>query len=149
MRIRAVFGTFIISWTVLGEYVYCFVKKECVEMQLKKDSSTRKVTALTDEQIQRIAGGTYEETLELANWCNAHGANIQIVGIDDPAYQIMERDTALYVMNYSDLYIDGFFFDTFAPDRYEPNRAIVGNTASPMRPRNHQELMDFLNTYYK
>ena len=118
-------------------------------MQLKKDSNTRKVTALTDEQIQRIAGGTYEETLELTNWCNAHGANIQIVGIDDPAYQIMERDTSLYIMNYSDLYIDGYNFDTLYLDRSEPNRAVVGNAASPVRPRNHRELMEFLNTYYK
>ena len=118
-------------------------------MALRKCKKSHYLCQVTLDTIGRIAGGTYEETLELTNWCNAHGANIQIVGIDDPAYQIMERDTALYVMNYSDLYIDGFFFDTFAPDRYEPNRAIVGNAASPMRPRNHKELMDFLNTYYK
>ena len=101
------------------------------------------IKKMKDEELNAIAGGTYEETAELVEWCNAHGSSIELVAPGDPSYRMMGLDAGADLIKYINSH--GGNARSFRLSPSNTNTYVLSINGEETT-YSHSELMDYLKT---
>lgn len=94
---------------------------------------------IDDKNLERITGGTWNEAVEIINWCNRHGADLPVPEWNDPnAAEVMEE---AYFYLFDKCAENGVNLDSCIQDDVRPTAYKVNETWM-----NHEQFMAYLNS---